>query len=231
MIRRNNKMILWLCASISLLVTAFGVLMAYSNVSTEITVSDVYAFEQMGFSKPISRMTFEQEIALVRKVQLIVFERAPLSLTGIPSFQSREPLDLLKFGKGLCYDRSRTLDKVLTYLGFEARHVFLLYRQGMSFPMALLQKGHASHAVTEVKTSKGWMLVDSNSEWVSLNRWGEPVDADRVWRRFAEFDNAPDYFAVPWWAIRGLYSRKGQFYGAGFHIPELSWPDFLEWLL
>jgi hypothetical protein len=230
-IRRNQNIIRWLWAIVSLLVVALGVLANYSNVSTALTADDLRAFAELGFSKPTSRLTYEQEIALFKKVQSAVFKRAPLSLDGIPDYQNREPLDLLRFRRGLCFDRSRTFDKAFTYLGFESRHVYLLFKQGKSFPAALFHYRHGSHAVTEVRTSKGWMLVDSNSEWLAVNRRGEPVDADGVWRRYAEFENAPNYLEEPWWAIRGMYSRKGQLYGAGIAIPELNWHDFLGWLV
>ena len=32
-----------------------------------------------------------------------------------------------------------------------------------------------------------------------------------IWKHFDEFDGAPEYVRGPWWAIRGLYSRKGAF--------------------
>jgi hypothetical protein len=137
----------------------------------------------------------------------------------------------MRYGQGLCFDRSRTFDKAFHYVGFESRHVYILYRENRPFWRAVFRYGQASHAVTEVKTSKGWMFVDSNSEWVAVTRQGEPVNADDVWRRFSEFENPPPYLKDPWWAIRGMYSRKGQFYGAGIPFPEFNWPDFLAWFV
>jgi hypothetical protein len=93
----------------------------------------------------------------------------------------------------------------------------------------LTQRGQASHAVTEVKTSKGWMLVDSNTEWIALTPQGEPVNADAVWQRYSDFANAPEYLGYAWWAIRGMYSRKGHFYAPYVPFPEFNWVDFLSW--
>ena len=177
-------------------------------------------------------LTFKQQLDVIKRVQNEIFRHAPLSNgEGIPEYQLREPADLMRFGKGLCFDRSRTFDKVYSYLGFRSRHVFILYKEDAPFLTALFHRGHASHAVTEVKTIKGWMFVDSNVSWVAVTRNGEPVSADDVWRRFSEFDDAPPYLAYPWWAIRGLYSRKGQFYGSFLPVPELNWKDFFDWLL
>ena len=118
----------------------------------------------------------------------------------------------MKKREGLCYDRSRTMDKAFDYIGLEARHVYLLYREDRGYWSAMIHYGQASHAITEVKTSKGWMFVDSNTEWIALTRDGQVVNADDVWKRAAEFDGMPKYLKDPWWAIRGMYSRKGQLY-------------------
>lgn len=90
----------------------------------------------------------------------------------------------------MCYDRSRTLDKALTYMGFKARYVFLLYRKDFPLFETLIRRGHPSHAVTEVKTSRGWLYVDSNQAWIAVNRAGQPRGAGGIWKHFDEFDAA-----------------------------------------
>jgi hypothetical protein len=201
----------------------------YTNVSTQLTKEDVSVFESLGFKSQSRSLIFQEEVALISRLQAAVFERAPLG-DGIELYQAREPADLMRVGHGLCYDRSRAFDKGATFLGFEARHVYVLYRQNKSFLNALTTFGQASHAVTEVKTSRGWMFVDSNTPWVAVTRSGEPVGADDVWRRFDEFENPPPYLKDPYWAIRGMYSRKGHFYAPYVLFPELNWPVFLTWL-
>lgn len=232
MIRRIKKGTLWLLLLAAMGLAAFGALAYYTNVPTEVTAEDTTVFTELGLARPATQPSFEQEIALIRQVQGIVFKRAPLG-DGIPEYEAREPADLMRYGQGLCFDRSRTFDKAFGYLGLQSRHVYLLYREGKPFLQALLHYGQSSHAVTEVKTSRGWMFVDSNTQWIALNRQGEPVNADEVWRRYAEFDNAPPYLKPAWWALRGMYSRKGQFYEPSlpFPFPELNWQDFLLWVL
>ena len=232
MIRRIKKGTLWLLLLVAMGLATFLGLAFYTNVPTEVTAEDVRVFTELGLTKPATQPSFAQEIALIRQVQGIVFKKAPLG-EGIPEYEAREPADLMRFGQGLCFDRSRTFDKAFGYLGFESRHVYLLYREDKSFIKALLHYGQSSHAVTEVKTSKGWMFVDSNTPWIALNRSNEPVNADDVWRRYAEFDRAPSYLKPAWWAIRGMYSRKGQFYEPflPFPFPELNWRDFANWLV
>lgn len=225
-----HHLIKWLFKVITVLFFTFIAIAFYTNVSTVVTKEDTEVFTDLGLIKPKHSLTFEQEIDLIRNVQREVFKRAPLG-EGIPEYESREPKDLMRFGKGLCFDRSRTFDKAMDYLGLESRHVYLLYRENKSFIKAVFHYGQTSHAVTEVKTSRGWMFVDSNAEWFALDRNGKPVNADDVWKRFSDFENAPSYLKQPWWAIRGLYSRKGQLYGTALPFPDISWPNFLRWAL
>lgn len=230
MIKWSKKWLKWFTLLVTIFLVLFVIFAVYTNVSTNVTVEDVDTFLEIGLMKPNKSLTFEQQISLIRQVQHAVFKRAPVG-RGIPDYEPREPADLIKFGQGLCYDRSRTFDKALNYLGFESRHVFILYREDKLFLKAFFRDGQTSHAVTEVKTNKGWMLVDSNTEWVALTSHGEPVNADEVWHRFREFSNAPEYLNKPWWAIRGMYSRKGQLFSPFFLFPDFNWFDFFGWLI
>ena len=224
------KLIKWILRVITVLLAVFVAVACYTNVPTVVTDEDAAVFVSLGLKNPQNALTFEQEIAMIRHVQKQVFKRAPLG-NGIPEYESREPSDLMRFGQGLCFDRSRTFDKAFTYLGLPARHVYLLYREDKPFLIALFNYGQASHAITEVKTTRGWLYVDSNTDWIALTRKNEPVNADDVWKRFSDFDNAPKYLQPPWWAIRGLYSRKGQFYDPWLPFPDINWPDFLDWFV
>lgn len=228
MLIRVKRTVKWLLAGALLSLAAFAAVATYTNVSVEVTAEDVQVFESLGLKKPNVSLTFEQQMALIRKVQYEVFKRAPPG-KFIPDYQPREPADLMRYGQGQCFDRSRTFDKALSWLGMETRHVFLLYRENKSFFSAATEPGHRSHAVTEVKTSKGWMVVDSNYEWIALTPQGEPVNADEVWKRYSEFADAPEDLNHAWWAIRGMYSRGGKFYAPYVPFPEFNWVDFLSW--
>ena len=223
-----KKAIYWLLGGNLIAFGVFAALAVYTNVPTHLTDSDKAVFANLSLVKPKTNQSYDEQIATIRHVQEIVFERAPMG-AGIPDNEPREPADLMRRGHGLCFDRSRTFDKVLKYYGMESRHVYLLFKEGKSFLSALFHYGQPSHAVTEVKTSKGWMFVDSNMPWVALTRQGEPVSADEVWQRYAEFDKPPPYLAQPWWSVRGMYSRKGQLYEPFIPFPALNWPDFLGW--
>jgi hypothetical protein len=221
----------WLLTTKLVFVAVFISLASYTNVSTSITSEDAIVFTSLGLSSDLgSGLNFEDQLILIRRIQQVVFQKAPLG-QGIPDYEPREPADLMRAGQGLCFDRSRTFDKAFDYIGLESRHVYILYKNNLPIWQAIFKYRQPSHAITEVKTSKGWMFVDSNSEWIAITRQGEPVNADDVWRRFGEFANPPPYLKDPWWAIRGMYSRKGHLYEAAIPFPEFNWPDFLAWFI
>lgn len=226
--RLNRYHFLWIFPLV------FMALAAITNVSTRVQPEDEFAIKAiLGVQTKPPINSFDDEISVIRWAQKQVLKAAP-GMEPIPEYTDREPMDLLKAQSGLCYDRSRTLDKMLKWLGFETRHVYILFADkgqptswANFFRYALTRSN--SHAVTEVKTSRGWMLVGSNTGWISLTRDGQPVPAGQVHERRAEFDNPPEYVDVPLWAIRGMYSRKGQLYRPFILFPEFNWPDFLTW--
>jgi hypothetical protein len=227
---RNNFRPFWLRYIFGGIVILFGALLYIKSVPNNLIAADIEVFDSLGLSKPSQNLTFEQEISLIRQGQEKIFKLAPFG-KAIPDYRPREVADLLEYGSGFCYDRSRSFDKLFSYLGFETRHVFILFKEDRSFFSALFRKKQGSHAVTEVKTSRGWMYVDSNTPWIAITGSGEVVDADDVWKRFDEFDNPPPYLNQPWWAIRGLYTRGGRKYPPYIPFPEMSWPTFFNWAI
>ena len=222
----------WILAvKVVVVVSVCFVLALISHVSTTVTPDDKQVFEnELNIVSLQHPQTFADEIAAIKTIQHKVFVKAPVG-KGIADFEPREPSDLMRKREGLCFDRSRTFDKAFEFIGLPSRHIYILYRQDRGFLSAFFHHGQASHAVTEVKTSKGWMFVDSNTEWIGLTRDGQVVNADDVWKRAAEFDSIPGYLKDPWWAIRGLYSRKGQLYPPYITFPNINLPDFFSWLI
>ncbi len=183
MLKRSFKFGAWLTG---LTVLCFVVLGAVTNVPTRVTDSDVAVFrDQLHLAQPTVSLTYEQQIQLIKSVQYVVLDKAPVG-KPIPDNAPREPADLFRNKSGWCYDRSRTFDKVFSWLGFRTRHLFILYSKDprshseLSFWKAVMTPGTESHAVTEVLTSRGWIVVDSNSAWISQASDGSPVDADHI---------------------------------------------------
>jgi hypothetical protein len=206
-----------------------------TNVATSLNDEDKLVFRSnyQQYENAKSGLNPEQEIHLVREIQSAVLGRVPFG-PGIPAYSSREPSDVLKRDTGLCYDRSRLFDKLFIFAGFETRHIYILYKPIIAeytLPawLAIFLPGTESHAVTEVRTSQGWLLVDSNNAWISVSRQSKVFPADRLWNHKDEFDSMPDYFDRPYSAIRGLYSRRGHLYRPYIPFPQFNWPDFFKY--
>jgi hypothetical protein len=213
----------------SILLSIFIGLAAITNVPTDVTPEDEVVFRYKLWLNPqtMRPQSFDDEIKIIRLVQQKIINVSKGNL-GIREFDSREPSDLFIKKSNMCYDRSRSIEKALNFMGFQVRHVYLLYAESKSFMSAIFSYHQGSHAATEVKTSRGWILVDSNSAWVSLAKNNVPIPADQVWQSAEKFSTIPNYFKSPFWTIRGLYSRKGFFYYPYIPFPEFNWHDFLS---
>ena len=96
--------------------------------------------EERGAGDLIGRVpaTFEQEIDFIAAAQDAVLARAPEN-KGLPMGSTREPKSLYNARYGLCYDRSRAIEKALTLMNglFSKSFVYLsgLYsRHGQFYP-------------------------------------------------------------------------------------------------
>ncbi|MCA8931393.1 MAG: hypothetical protein KDA49_02940, partial [Rhodospirillaceae bacterium] len=167
-----------------------------------------------GFTRPD---TFAEEIELIFEVQRAVLTIAPEDV-GIPRGQSRNLRALIDAGHGLCYDRSRAMETILSLYGFETRHV-AVYGMDESEPdwRTWITPGGPSHAVSEVLTRQGWLLLDSNEPWLGLTADGRVIGVrdlqrhpDLAWDSRVRASLSP-IFESRFRYIYGLYSRHGEF--------------------
>lgn len=178
---------------------------------------------------------FEGEVRVILAVQDAVLRVAGED-RAIPFGRPREPKDLYEVKHGLCFDRSRAIEKILTWLGFETRHVAVYATKATSVIAALTTRQSPSHAVSEVLTRKGWMVVDSNRRWIALDESRNVVSlADLRNGAAAEKGWAADsraridtIFTGPFVAIRGLYSRHGNFYPPYTPLPDYNLRQLLS---
>lgn len=174
--------------------------------------------------------TFEGQISAIIAVQDAVLTVAPMDI-GIPFDTAREPGDLLVWKRGLCFDRSRAIEKILVSFGLETRHVavYSVAQTGSKF-VSLLTPSVSSHAISEVKTAKGWMVIDSNARWIGLTEDGMAISLKDL--------RSLDHAAVRWssrnrakinWilgkeftCVIGLYSRHGRFFAPYSPVPDYN---------
>lgn len=218
-----------------LIITTFSILIfilcLVHNVNKKVLPEDIiYIQKVLGYTPPnISESSFEDQLLAMSQVRDSLFKRIELKEI-IPFFHTREPKDLYQYGAGCCYDRSRFLEKTLSQMGMEVRHVALFYKkEGQSAIKILTTKSVFSHAITEVKTVRGWMIIDPNVKWFGLYD-GKPLSMknrlDYLEKNPGVDDYLWDYFyAIDCLYVYGLYSRHGNSYPPYNFIPDVNFME------
>lgn len=221
-------------------VVAIGLAHNVPKQPTEEDVAYIRAMmdESAGGQHSSSPASFEEELDLIFAVQDAVLNASPKS-EPLPAGVLREPRQLYEAGHGWCFDRSRSIEKGLEYFGLTVRHIsiFELSKTGSAL-LSLLVPQTRSHALTEVRTLRGWVVVDSNRRWVAVDsagdvwsiaelqevanaglafpEWSERIDVEMV-----------DNFQSPITYVFGLYSRHGQFFPPFTPLPDVNWWDLV----
>jgi hypothetical protein len=211
------------------------ILLYFSKVDNKITEEDILFINDKFISLSIDdpyTLNYEKQIEIIKSIHSSVFSIAP-GMNPIPKKNNREPKDLYYNKSGQCFDRSRVIEKILRYYGFETRHIALYSTQKTkSFFKSLITPGIGSHAFSEVLTSKGWLVVDSNNEWIALNEDNMPISIDSILKNkeyvkenlkgdFPSYIYDEDFFI-----IYGLYSRHGMYYPPFNIIPDINYSEF-----
>lgn len=230
----------WLSPRIILvlaMLTGLGTVILH-DVPTKVTVEDrdyasriLTAAGYPGHAEAYGDLNgFDGQVRAALAVQDAVLGATPKS-EGLPLGQAREPHDVFEAQRGLCFDRSRVIEKILGHLGLETRHLSVFStKDGRSKLAAMLGDTTKSHAVSEVRTARGWMLVDSNARWIGLDASRRPVDAASL--RNAAIAGGPwapestaklnHIFTGPFTFVIGLYSRHGRFYWPYTPVPDYN---------
>lgn len=235
----RGKVLLYSISVIGLVLMILVTVLAWSNVSKSVTEEDKVWIPRLLSEAGVNDMgdlsSYEQELAFIRHVQ-----QAVLNITtenrGIPFGHPREAKDLVEAGAGMCYDRSRVMEKVLLFKGFRVRHIYILYtKRGMAFFKSLLSRQNPSHAITEVLTKKGWIVLGSNTPFISIDTERNPVSMSRMlkegitsirWHPEVK-RHVLETYGNDFVYYYGLYSRHGLFYPPYNYIPDINWPDFM----
>lgn len=239
-----------------------------TNVKTKLSDSDIDAIEQLNVGKTCNNLLgFDDEINCVVSIQNAIYEIIPYKedfshlkcLYDNAEIRENlfdinyEPEIYIEYQAGCCVLRSRYLEKALIYYGFNIRHLGIF--RANNFIEVLTSRTIISHSSTEVKTSKGWMYVDSVDRFIAITIDGKPVVAenyknidkeklkykftpDPKSELFKSFQNNFDEWNLNhniWnpefktYIIYGLHSRHGNFYKPKFKIdiPDINWSNFL----
>ncbi len=211
----------------STLAVLAAAVLALADVDTALDGADRRAIASLGLDAACAeRTTYEDDVACVRALQAKLLEVVPdVRCVHVWGEVSHEPAALLERGRGCCYDRSRLIEKTLASYGFEVRHLSI-HKLRLPAPFGYLQNV-PSHAISEVRTRRGFMVVDSNRPWIARTPDGAPLDA-RALRdalRSGAALEAPeigDYFGGDYAVFYGLYSRHGGFYPPFVPVPDVD---------
>jgi hypothetical protein len=229
----KTKLLFYIGFSIILLAAVFS----YNAVDNSLTEEDMQYIPKflVGIESLPEKYKFKDEIEYIAAVQKSVIEIAP-HLGGLPFGQKREPKELFVAKRGLCFDRSRVIEKILRYSGFKTRHINVYAKKGTESALkTLLTPGVPSHAITEVLTSRSWLVVDSNATWLGLNKNDQPIPLENLWfmlenLKSVDWKSEPPSFIYnePFTFVYGLYSRHGKFYPPFNFVPDLNMSEFVE---
>ncbi len=175
---------------------------------------------------------FSKQIQQISEVQKCVIQYLKAG-EGIPMNHSRNVRDLFRGKNGLCYDLSYTMEKIFRMKGYQIRHAALYHKKGKNSISTFFSSSVSSHAICEVKTAKGWMIVDSVFPFLGL-RNNEPVDIETLNQMVvngtlntSEFNNFSDFYMEDNLYIYGLYSRHGRFFSPYNFIPDYQFQQLL----
>jgi hypothetical protein len=227
-------MAIWL---VFMALVCIGVAVTVYNVPTRPTREDreyakkiLYSVGVTAFRKARECKSVEEERRLLQVVQDAVLSASPRSV-GIPKGHSREPRDLFELRQGLCYDRSRVIEKILTIMGFRNRHAALFSIEHFDQRKLVLAQGLPSHHVTEVMTRAGWTVLDSNSSWIGFDEQQSCISLSKLkWTLPSQrrVSNADPILATNFIFVYGLYARHGHFYWPYDHVPDINVIQFLR---
>lgn len=202
-----------------------------SNVSKKITKEDIYYINKIvgKITYDPSNVNFEKQIELITKVQNSVLDLHSLEIKSIPLNSPREPKNYFLRGSGQCQDRSRVIEKILNFYGFNTIHV-AVYKKEKNYPLLKLffKKNLKSHALTAVKTSNGWVLVDSIKKFISINNSDNVVNLDTLpFENKWKFSDPMDILVNENFIIYGLYSRHGKFFKPYNLLPDINYSELM----
>lgn len=209
-------------------------LLAFHQVPVGVTSADARAVERLIPKQPEKPRSFEDEVALILQVQDRVLAASPEE-RGIALDEPREIADLLRARHGACFDRSRAIETIFRNYGLKTRHaaMYSTVETGSAWG-ALTTPDTISHAITEVRTSRGWMVVDSKTRWAGLTADGRPLDLaavrdnpKRKWNAKVK-SGLPEIYGAPFTFVYGLYSRHGRFYPPYDPVPDVNWVEFAQ---
>jgi hypothetical protein len=204
----------------SIYIYAYSVDTRVDTVEREIIETYISKSDFVNFNNISNR---ERELLLLKVMEAAQKISGPSRISP-PHGLKRGIALSLKYSGGSCYDRSFSVEQILTYLDIPSRHVFL----AMDKTSSIFKLGLLSHALTEVNIDGRWILIESLYPHVYKNKSGELVDALFIKKNPTDVI-LPDFYQKDiglysyigrgdFNVYYGIYSRHGGFFPP-YHIP------------
>ena len=199
------------------------------KVTKSITHDDHKISKLLNVEKECTNLNkYEKEINCIKNIQ-----KAQLNL--IEETKCREKyinlgsIEVINENTACCFDRARITEQALQIYGFKVRHVHLNETAKRGYLNLLIPRSK-SHAVTEVLTSKGWLGVDSNEQFVLLDKNNLPnTYQEAISSGLINYHSEFSLYKKPLTYVIGLYSRNGTFFEPYLpYIPEINFKDFFS---
>ena len=199
------------------------------KVTKAITQNDYKITKLLNVDKECSNLnTYEKEIICIKNIQ-----KAQLNLIEGTKCRGKYinlgSIEVIDENTACCFDRARITEQALQIFGFKVRHVHLNETAKRGYFNLLIPRSN-SHAVTEVLTSKGWLGVDSNQQFILLDKDNFPNTYEKaissgLINYYSEFS----LYKKPSTYVIGLYSRNGSLFEPYLpYIPEINFNDFFS---
>lgn len=215
----------------------FG-LLALNGVDTTVTDDDREIIAKLQVDDQCGDPDdFQSEVECIAAVQSSIFERYPDTDDAFKKGVTNHSVsDYDERGFGSCYDRATLIEQSLRHYGFNVRRV-ALYKQQPT-PAHYLKPGIRSHALSEVETSKGWMVVESIDPLLAVDDHNTPYSiskirdglrAETLTDRTFRITIPDDFFDGDFVYVYGVHSRHGYFFEPHLPVPEVDWSNFGLW--
>lgn len=225
--RRHRKKIILLAFTL----TSSTYLLFAGQVDNTVTDTDIKSIAKLGPLPQCMKIdSFEAEVECISSVQQAIRRLLPVNRCPKVDFNlTVEPENFIARGYGCCYSRARFTEKALRYYGFKTRHLSIHADGPFGIPGTFLLET-ASHATTEVLTTRGWMGVDSNERFLLLTRSGQPLTFKNFRYYKDDLRDTPqpaDFYQHDLTIVYGLYSRHGMFHGRPLPSPEFNTDELI----
>ncbi len=192
-------------------------------VNNKLSQDDIYAIKKLSVDKQCGTIqNYENQVTCIKAVHQSIRNKVT-DFRCASRFTLIEPKEFLTRGFGCCYDRARFAEKTLEFYGFKTRHVFIIEQEYFLFN--LLIPGVRSHASSEVRTSKGWLGLDSNEDFILLTSDNLPLSYEQALQNIGNIRSKMlpvTLYSKELKVYYGLYSRHGFFHGVNLPGPEIN---------